>query len=127
MKNPELIDAAFVNLVQYYKGSEDELQNQTIILQSMPFEEQMVYSAIIDIDGNNWSSRFASLLCTNSVIIKVRVYCYECAHYIKAIGIQIIFRGILRSRSIQITLNPSTWSRGQWSTMFLHHWRISPE
>jgi hypothetical protein len=73
MKHPELIDAAFVNLVQYYKGSEDELRNQTIISQSMPFEEQMAYRAIIDIDGNNWSSRFASLLCTNSVIIKVRV------------------------------------------------------
>jgi len=57
----------------------------------MPFEKQMAYRAIIDIDGNNWSSRFASLLCTNSVIIKVRVYCYECAHYIKAIGIQIFF------------------------------------
>ena len=81
MKHPELIDAAFVNLVQYYKGSEDELRNQTIISQSMPFEEQMAYRAIIDIDGNNWSSRFASLLCTNSVIIKVRVYCYVCVHY----------------------------------------------
>ena len=28
-------------------------------------------SAIIDIDGNNWSARFPSLLCTNSVIIKL--------------------------------------------------------
>ena len=37
----------------------------------MPFEAQMAYRAIIDIDGNNWSSRFASLLCMNSVI-KVR-------------------------------------------------------
>ena len=28
-------------------------------------------TAIIDIDGNNWSARFPSLLCTNSVIIKI--------------------------------------------------------
>ena len=27
--------------------------------------------AIIDIDGNNWSSRFGMLLCMNSVVIKV--------------------------------------------------------
>ena len=27
--------------------------------------------AIIDIDGNNWSSRFGMLLCSNSIIIKV--------------------------------------------------------
>jgi hypothetical protein len=28
--------------------------------------------AIIDIDGNNWSSRFGMLLCSNSIVIKVR-------------------------------------------------------
>ena len=28
-------------------------------------------SAFFDIDGNNWSSRFIMLLCTNSVVIKV--------------------------------------------------------
>jgi lipopolysaccharide biosynthesis glycosyltransferase/LPS sulfotransferase NodH len=29
------------------------------------------YMAIMDIDGNSWSSRFATLLCYNSVVIKV--------------------------------------------------------
>lgn len=28
--------------------------------------------AIIDIDGNNWSARFSTLLCMNSVIIKIQ-------------------------------------------------------
>ena len=28
-------------------------------------------TAIIDIDGNNWSSRFGMLLCSNSVVIKI--------------------------------------------------------
>ena len=72
MTHPELIDAAFVNLAQYYKGKEGELRNLTIIAQKIPFDEQMTYKAIIDIDGKNWSSRFAGLLCTSSVVIKVR-------------------------------------------------------
>ncbi len=73
IKYPHLIDAAFVNFVNFFKGKKDKLQNQTnVAIKRMPFEEQMAYKAIIDIDGNNWSSRFASLLCTNSVVIKVR-------------------------------------------------------
>ncbi len=72
MKRPELIDAAFVNFRHDYTGKKDELRNQTIIApRRMPFDEQMKYKAIIDIDGNSWSGRFASLLCTNSVVIKV--------------------------------------------------------
>ncbi len=71
MTHPELIDAAFVNLAQYYKGKEGELRNLTIIAQKIPFDEQMTYKVIIDIDGNNWSRRFAGLLCTSSVVIKV--------------------------------------------------------
>ena len=31
----------------------------------------MSHKAIIDIDGNNWSARFNTLLCYNSVIIKI--------------------------------------------------------
>ena len=31
-----------------------------------------VTQAIIDIDGNNWSARFNSLLCGNSVVIKIQ-------------------------------------------------------
>lgn len=29
------------------------------------------YSAVLDMDGNSWSSRFGSLLCYNSVVLKV--------------------------------------------------------
>ena len=42
----------------------------------MPFNDQMKFKAIIDIDGNTWSSRFPELLCTNSVVIKVCVDIY---------------------------------------------------
>jgi hypothetical protein len=40
--------------------------------------------AILDVDGNSWSSRFASLLCYNSVIIKLEPkyveYLYSTLH-----------------------------------------------
>lgn len=36
-----------------------------------PMLEFMKYRAIIDMDGNSWSSRFGSILCFNSVVIKV--------------------------------------------------------
>jgi hypothetical protein len=75
IKNPHLIDAAFVNFVNLFKNKKDKLRNKTNVAKKrMPFEEQMAYRAIIDINGNNWSSRFARLLCTNSVVIKVCVY-----------------------------------------------------
>jgi len=74
MTNPGLIDAAFVALVQQYESQKDALTNKTILADMMRFDDQMKYKAIIDIDGNNWSSRFAKLLCTNSVVIKVSTF-----------------------------------------------------
>ena len=35
------------------------------------FSSLLSFTAIIDIDGNNWSSRFGMLLCSNSVVIKI--------------------------------------------------------
>jgi hypothetical protein len=37
-----------------------------------PMAEFQRYWAILDMDGNSWSSRFGSLLCFNSVVIKVQ-------------------------------------------------------
>lgn len=71
MEHPDLIDAGFVKLNQQYSSQKNELVNQTIIADHMRFDHQMKYKAIFDIDGNNWSSRFPKLLCTNSVIIKI--------------------------------------------------------
>jgi Glycosyl transferase family 90 len=36
-----------------------------------PMEDFQKYIAILDMDGNSWSSRFGTLLCYNSVVIKV--------------------------------------------------------
>ena len=67
-----LIIPAITCVAYFGRSNKGELRNLTIIAQKIPFDEQMTYKAIIDIDGNNWSSRFAGLLCTSSVVIKVR-------------------------------------------------------
>ena len=36
-----------------------------------PMESNQKYRAILDVDGNSWSSRFNMLLCYNSVVLKV--------------------------------------------------------
>jgi hypothetical protein len=70
---PLLIDAAVTKFTLIYKGREEELRNTTILKEIMPFNDHMKLKAIVDIDGNSWSSRFPKLLCTNSVVIKVCV------------------------------------------------------
>jgi hypothetical protein len=73
MNRPDIIDAGFTSFVQGWEELQDEdLWNQTIVSDHIPFDDLMKYKAIIDIDGNTWSSRFTKLLCTNSVVIKVR-------------------------------------------------------
>ena len=69
MDRPDLIDAGFTSFVQGWEF--EKLSNQTIATGHMPFDDQMKYRAIIDIDGNAWSSRFSKILCTNLVAIKV--------------------------------------------------------
>ena len=110
MKNPDLIDSAFVNFVQFFKDKKDELRNQTnVAIKRMPFEKQMTYRAIIDIDGNNWSSRFASLLCTNSVVIKVRALSLTLIFFLPS-SLVSHKQALFRCRSTQIILSTFTTS-----------------
>jgi len=71
MLHPDVIDAAFTAIIQKFEKDKEVLAAQTIVEGRMPFENFMKYKAIIDIDGNCWSSRFAKLLCTNSVVIRI--------------------------------------------------------
>jgi len=73
MSRPDLIDAGFTSFVQGWESKRMDLlaQNMTIAKKRIVFYDQMKYRAIIDIDGNSWSSRFSKLLCTNSVVIKI--------------------------------------------------------
>ncbi|KAL7479580.1 hypothetical protein ACHAW6_005307 [Cyclotella cf. meneghiniana] len=71
MDHPDVIDAGFTDIIQKFEEKKEELAKKTIVAEFIPLAEQMKYKALIDIDGNNWSSRFMMLLCTNSVVIKI--------------------------------------------------------
>jgi Glycosyl transferase family 90 len=47
----------------------------------LPREEFATYRAVLDIDGNSWSSRFGSLMCDNSVVIKVEPKFVDFFHF----------------------------------------------
>jgi hypothetical protein len=42
-----------------------------------PMTNFMQYKAVLDMDGNSWSSRFGTLLCYNTVVVKVEPKFYE--------------------------------------------------
>jgi len=95
-----LIDAGFTKINQKFSKQKNELKDQFNIVTRLHPTDMMKYKgmfsvslllvclstclmptylfdasilvAVIDIDGNNWSSRFGTLLCSNSVVIKVR-------------------------------------------------------
>jgi len=95
-----LIDAGFTKINQKFSKQKNELKDQFNIAKRLHPSDMMKYKgmfsvslllvclstclmptylfdasilvAVIDIDGNNWSSRFGTLLCSNSVVIKVR-------------------------------------------------------
>eukprot|EP00571_Detonula_confervacea_P009091 CAMPEP_0172316966 /NCGR_PEP_ID=MMETSP1058-20130122/30145_1 /TAXON_ID=83371 /ORGANISM="Detonula confervacea, Strain CCMP 353" /LENGTH=461 /DNA_ID=CAMNT_0013031409 /DNA_START=229 /DNA_END=1611 /DNA_ORIENTATION=- len=71
MEYPGLIDAAFHKIIQKFQSQRHELAGQFTVAKALNPMEMMKYKSIIDIDGNNWSSRFGMLLCSNSVVIKV--------------------------------------------------------
>mmetsp|Transcript_4253 Transcript_4253/g.6342 ORF Transcript_4253/g.6342 Transcript_4253/m.6342 type:complete len:502 (+) Transcript_4253:55-1560(+) len=70
MEHPELIDAGFTRLIQKFENDK-KAERETSVSKGMSMSDMMKYKAIIDIDGNNWSSRFGPLLCMNSVVIKI--------------------------------------------------------
>jgi hypothetical protein len=48
---------------------------------SVPRSEFAHYRAILDIDGNSWSSRFGRLLCDNSIVLKVEPHFVDLFHF----------------------------------------------
>lgn len=69
--NSSKINAGFSNIVQRNLTEEQEIKNNGLLKESIPLKDFQKYKAIIDIDGNSWSSRFSFLLCMNSVVLKV--------------------------------------------------------
>ena len=66
--NNSLFDVGFHKVVGKCKQMKHRTERRKA---AIPLEEMMKYKAIIDIDGNNWSARFNTLLCFNSVVVKV--------------------------------------------------------
>lgn len=66
--NNSLMDVGFHKIVGKYGHSPID---HNLLKDPIPLEKMMEHRAIIDIDGNNWSARFNTLLCYNSVVIKI--------------------------------------------------------
>mmetsp|Transcript_46632 Transcript_46632/g.68922 ORF Transcript_46632/g.68922 Transcript_46632/m.68922 type:complete len:444 (+) Transcript_46632:321-1652(+) len=75
MAFPSTMDIKFSGATQYIDlvhGTPQFVDHEEKnMAETIPKEDFMKYRAIIDIDGNGWSSRFCDLLCFNSVVIKV--------------------------------------------------------
>lgn len=69
--NPNLLDAGFTSVSQWNETALSEMQKSGFMKKIMPIEDFQKFKAIVDIDGNSWSSRFVSLLCMNSIVLKV--------------------------------------------------------
>eukprot|EP00521_Asterionellopsis_glacialis_P013704 CAMPEP_0195298532 /NCGR_PEP_ID=MMETSP0707-20130614/23666_1 /TAXON_ID=33640 /ORGANISM="Asterionellopsis glacialis, Strain CCMP134" /LENGTH=470 /DNA_ID=CAMNT_0040360677 /DNA_START=274 /DNA_END=1686 /DNA_ORIENTATION=+ len=68
-----LLDAAFTSHVQIDPTQLESFKKEFGISPSRTtMIQQQKYRAIVDIDGNTWSSRFGMQLCLNSVTIKIK-------------------------------------------------------
>lgn len=72
IEHPSIVDAGFSKILQKPAVHKSQILRESRLVPSIEFKDFMMYRAVIDIDGNSWSSRFGELLCMNSVVIKVR-------------------------------------------------------
>ena len=55
----------------YQSQLEHDIGDQPIVKSRLQLHQMQWYRGVIDIDGHSWSGRFGSLLCMNSVVMKV--------------------------------------------------------
>jgi len=72
VENPAIMDARFTGFSNRNESEKKEIINFGLMGSRMEMKDYQKYKAIIDIDGNSWSSRFADLLCMNSLVLKVK-------------------------------------------------------
>lgn len=79
----DLLDAGPIRVAPHLlkHASDPSLVANLTLVQSMTMSHFQRYQAIIDVDGNSWSSRFRKLLCYNSVVLKVEPEHVDCFHY----------------------------------------------
>jgi len=70
-ENSNLIDAGLTSFNNRNDTEIKEIIDMGLAGKRIEMHDYQKYKSIIDIDGNSWSSRFADLLCMNSVVIKV--------------------------------------------------------
>lgn len=71
LHNPKLLDARFTACKHCESRVASLLEKAGFgYAPFFTFPEQFKYQALIDVDGNSWSSRFAQLLSINSVVFK---------------------------------------------------------
>jgi Glycosyl transferase family 90 len=67
-EHPEWIDAMFVGTQDLWPRLSEYPQYVGNRIDHRDFQH---YRAVIDVDGNSWSSRFGQLLCLSSVVLKI--------------------------------------------------------
>jgi Glycosyl transferase family 90 len=67
-EHPEWIDAKFVGTQEQWPRLAEYPQ---YVGNRIDYRDFQQYRAVIDVDGNSWSSRFGQLLCSSSVVLKV--------------------------------------------------------
>jgi hypothetical protein len=72
IENPTAVDAGFKGASQRNKTELHEMESMGFVKNRMKMEDFQKFKAVIDIDGNSWSSRFFKLMCMNSVVLKVQ-------------------------------------------------------
>lgn len=70
-KQQPLVDARLIK-VPVYRRNEMNLSDVNGLSAPMNMRDFQRYIAVIDVDGHAWSSRFAELLCMDSVVLKVQ-------------------------------------------------------
>ena len=134
--NPTLMDAGFTNLNNRNEQEQKEIETAGLLANRIEMKDYPKFKAILDIDGNSWSSRFADLLCTNSVVIKMEPrwvdYFYQelqpWVHYVPAnlsnlVDIVTLVTTsedpTMESKLKQIVQNANDWCRSKMTAMQL--------
>jgi hypothetical protein len=68
--NSDILDARLVEIPKW--RSDANLTEVGGLAPLLNMENFQRYVAVVDVDGNAWSSRFAALLCMDSVVLKVQ-------------------------------------------------------
>jgi len=81
LQRSDLFDVGLTKIPKHNHRAESNLTAVGGLAELIPMQDFMKYVAIMDMDGNSWSSRFGTLLCYNSVVVKVEPSYVDYFHY----------------------------------------------